>query len=107
MTAWFEPETASALSFLWLLALLGGMGGLAHQGRYKTLITAVHTSAFVLGLVVLALAGLARFLLQPNHVVLPLLVVGAALALACGSTLPVMRRAYRDAENRRIAARDL
>lgn len=108
MSAWFDPEIARWFSLLSLLAIpLSALGPLAHQGKYKTLVSAVHAGAVALGLVVLAVAGLALSLEQPGYIVVPLFVVGAAVTIACGATFPVMRRAYRDAENRRIAARNL
>ena len=107
MNAWFAPETARWFSFLSLLALLALVAPLAQQGKYKTLVTAVHAGAIALGLVFLAVTAVALFLQQPGYVVRPLLIVGVVVTVVFGATFPVMRRGYRDAEDRKIVARNL
>ena len=107
MNAWLAPEIARWFSFLSLLSILAVLAPVAQQGKYKTLVTAVYAAAVAVGLGFLAVTGVALFTQQPGYVVFPLLLVGVVVSIVFGATFPVMRRAYRDAEDRKIAARNL
>ena len=107
MNAWFDPEVARWFSFLSLLSLLAVTAPLADRGLYKTLVVGAHAAAVVLGLVILGLAVIAVLSQQPAHVVRPLFIAGIVLTLVFAATFPVTLRAYREAEHRRITAKDL
>jgi hypothetical protein len=107
MNAWFEPEVAPWLSFLSLLSLLAVLSAPAEAGKYKTAVIGTLMGAVGLGVALLVVAGLARLSEQPWYVVFPFLVTGAALTVACLGGLRDARRAYAQAEERKIAARNL
>lgn len=107
MNAWFEPQVAPWLSFLSLLSLLAVLSASAEVGKYRTAVIGTLLGAVVLGVVFLVVAGVAQLSEQPWYVVLPFLLTGVALTAACLGGLPGVRRAYRRAEERKIAARNL
>ena len=107
MNAWFSPEIAPWFSFLSLFALLATVAPLAQKGKYKTLVTGVYGSAIALGLAFLIVTGLALSSAQPLYVFGPFLLTGTLLTVVFVATFPGMRRAYRDAENRKIIATNM
>jgi len=107
MTAWFEPDAARWFAFFSLVSLLALTAPLAERGRYKAWVVGADATAIVLGLVLLGLAGIAALGQQPGYVIRPLLISGLVLTVVCAAVVPVLLRAYRDADHRRIAAKDL
>jgi ABC-type uncharacterized transport system permease subunit len=65
------------------------------------------TGALGIGVVFLALTGIAALGRQPWYVVFPLLIFGGVMTAVFASTLPATLRAYREAERRKMAAKDL
>ena len=107
MNAWFQPDAAHWLSFLSFFALLSLLTPLAQRGLYKTWVISADAGAILLGLCFLGAAGVATRADQPQYVTRPFLITGITLTIVCGAVLPVILRAYRDAERRRMAALDL
>jgi len=102
--AWFGPEIPRWLAFLSLLSLLSIP---AEQGRFRSAVTAVWIAVIACAGVLLAGAAAAFFLEQPSHVVRTLTILGAVFGVSFGSTLPALRRSYREAEMRKIVAADI
>jgi arginine exporter protein ArgO len=107
MNAWIEPNIAPWFSFLSLLSLLSLLAPLAQRGVHKTFVIGVYAAAVALGLICLGLTGVAVLSEQPPYVVLPLFVVGFILTVVFAATFPMTVHAYRDAEHRKIAAKDM
>ncbi len=102
--AWFGSEIPRWLAFLSMLSLLSIP---AEQGRFKTVITILWIAMMALAGVLLAGAAAAAVLEQPPHVTRTLAVVGSVLAVSFGITFPALRRSYREAELRKMAAADI
>ena len=102
--AWFGPEIPRWLALLSLLSLLSIP---AEQGRFRSAITTLWIAVIAVAGVFLAGAAVALFLEQPSHVVRTLTIFGAVLGVSFGSTLPAVRRGYREAELRKMVAADL
>lgn len=107
MTAWFPPDVAVWFSFLSLLSLLATLGPFAERGQRRRLVIGAFASALGLGVVFLALTGIAALTEQPWYVIMPFLICGIVLTVVFTSTFPATLRAYREAERRKMAARDL
>jgi hypothetical protein len=104
---WFSAEFAENL--VWL-SFLSGMSLLAVfplKGRHRRAITTIWTTMIILGGLCLSGFFLASALGQPSHVLVPLLVLGVCLAGSFALTYRAMREGYREAELRKIVARDL
>ena len=102
--AWFGSEIPRWLAFLSMLSLLSIP---AEQGRFKTAITTLWIAMIALAGVLLTGAAAAVLLEQPPHVTRTLAIVGGVLAVSFGITFPALRRSYRDAELRKMAAADI
>jgi len=107
MNAWFGPDVASWFSFFSLLALAAALEPLAQRGKYRALVMGTFGGGFALGLVFLAVGGVALLLDQPWYVPFPFLVTGVAATSAFAGGLHGARRAYQAAEERRILAKDI
>ena len=89
------------------IGLLGALVGvLVSRNRGRRFVLPAMTVATVLGGVLVAGSIAALAAGQPPGVVLLLLVPGAVLAAAFGASLPRVRRAYAEAELRRMRAMD-
>jgi hypothetical protein len=102
--AWFGPDVPPSLAFLAFLSFLFIP---ASQGRFKSLLTTLWMVAIACAAVLLAGAAVAYFVEQPSHVSKALFILGSVLAVAFGSTLPSLRRAYQKAELRKMTAADI
>jgi phosphatidylserine synthase len=100
---WFSG-VPPALAFLALLAILAWP---AEQGRFKTAITTIWIVALIAAGALLVSAVVALAVRQPFYVVRSLTLLGLVFGVAFGATLPALRRAYREAELRKIVAADL
>lgn len=104
---WFSAGAAGWFSATGLLGLTALAAPFIIKGRYKATITWLWSAIIVIGLA-LTLAGFVAWRQhQPVHVTLPLLVTGAAIATAYAFSLIFVLRTYRQAEQRRVAAREL
>ncbi len=113
-TPWFEPSSAGLLG-----ALIGGVGGsaagilgalagaLAPRGTGRRWILGAWMSFVAAGVVLLAVGLIAVLAGQPFWIAYPFLISGGVLGGVMGALLPGVRRRYREAEERRIAAEAL
>ncbi len=105
--AWFSPEAAVWFAGAGVLCLTALAAPVIARGSRKRLIIGIWAGAIALGVVLLA-AGVAGGMSgQPQHVVLPLLVTGLVMAAGYGISILFVLRAYRMAESRKVAAREL
>jgi CHASE2 domain-containing sensor protein len=107
MNAWFSPEAAQWFSLLAVLSLLAAMGRWVQRGRHETLVIRSFVAAMCLGIVLLAAAVAAFLLDQPSHVLRTLFVTGIVVTVVFAAVLGVVKKGYRDFEQRKIAARDM
>jgi hypothetical protein len=108
---WFDAN-----SYAWipgtLLGVMGGLWGslvgvLAPRGKAKGLVLGSLGLMLVCGAVLLVLGLTALLSGQPYGVWYGLLLAGVIGLVVLGSLTPVALSAYRQAENRKIQARDL
>ena len=107
--AWVPDRAVGVIGALLGTAtgLLGGLiGVLVSRNRGRRLVLPAMTAATVGGVALVVGAVIAVGAGQPANVVLLLLVPGAVLATAFGVALPAVRRAYAQAELRRMRAMD-
>jgi hypothetical protein len=89
------------------IGLLGALVGvLVSRNRGRRFVLPAMSAATVLGIALIVASLVAIPAGQPPGVVFLLLVPGAILAAAFGASLPRVRRAYADAELRRMRALD-
>ncbi|MEZ5979232.1 MAG: hypothetical protein R3F34_13545 [Planctomycetota bacterium] len=86
----------------------GGIGGpLAARGRARGFVTGFFKLGVALGVLLLVGGIVALALGQPFHVWFWLAQPGLVLTFVMGALLPVVNRAYRQHEERRLAAEEL
>ena len=107
MNAWFSPDASMWFAYLSMFSLLATTAPLAQRGVYKTAVIGAHAASLAVGVVLLALGGIAMLAQQPGHVIFPLLFTGVVVTAVVAFATPVTLRAYRDAEARKIVAKDL
>lgn len=107
MDPWFSPDAGRWFALLSLLSLLAGCAPLIIQGRAKALVLGAFLGALGLGIALLLAAGLALLSAQPGHVSGTLGLSGIVLTIVFASLLPVVAKGYREAEQRRMLARDM
>jgi hypothetical protein len=107
MNAWFGPDVSVWFSYLSMLSLLAITAPLAERGVHKAAVVSAHVATLGIGVLLLALGSIALLAQQPRYVIFPLLLTGVVVAGVVGSVLPTTLRAYRDAETRKIVAKDL
>ncbi|MBP2157472.1 MULTISPECIES: hypothetical protein [Asticcacaulis] len=107
MEAWFPPDGAYYFASASLLCLTALAAPTIAKGRRRTLIVGIWGAVIALGLGLLGLGGLALIGHQPGYVVTPLLATGLVMSVGYGVSLLFVLRAYRMAERRRVAAREL
>ena len=91
-----------------LLGLLGAAAGtLAPQGKGRSWILGSMTAAVGLGVVQLAAGIVALATGQPYGIWYPLLLTGVIFTVVVGALLPVVRRRYDEAEQRRMQAESI
>ena len=78
------------------------VGALAPKGKARRPMIVVHVVLLSVGVVALILGVIALASGQPRHVWYPLLLVGGILSLVLGFLLPVVRRRYEEAKQRRV-----
>lgn len=107
---WFDP-----IRWAWLpgtlLGVIGGMWGalagtLAPQGKARSLVLGVGALLWVISMVLLAAGLTALFTGQPYGVWYGLGLAGLIGTIVLGPLLPVARKRYREAEERRMQAED-
>ena len=94
------------------LGILGGLFGAitgicTPRGKCKGLVYGL--SALMIGAGIIALiSGVAALLMrQPYAVYYPLILIGVICTAVIGGLMPVIRRRYREADNRRLEAEEL
>lgn len=112
---WFDPVTFGA----WFGAIVGGGGGalcgiwgalcgiLSPRGKGRKVILGGMFMFVIIGLI---LSGVGLFALlsgQPYGIWYPILMAGLMFAIIPGVLIPVIRKNYQEAENRRIAAESI
>jgi hypothetical protein len=107
MNAWFGPDVGTWFSYLSMLSLLAITAPLAQRGVHKSAVVGAHAATLGIGVLLLALGSIAMLAQQPGHVIFPPLFTGIVVTAVVGSVLPMTLRAYRDAEARKIVAKDL
>jgi hypothetical protein len=109
-TPWFDPMWAFLPGTL--LGVMGGVlgtlaGMLAPQGKAKGLVLGLFWLTFAASAVLLV-AGIAAVMTgQPYGVWYGLTLAGGVGVCVVGGLLPLVHRRYREAETRRMEARDL
>jgi len=89
-------------------AIGGGVGGpLAGRGQAKTFVLGMFWSGTAVGVALVLATVVAALLGQPFHVWQWMLICGVVLASVNAVVLPQLHRAYRVAEERRLAAEEL
>ncbi|MFN0133522.1 MAG: hypothetical protein ACKVW3_13470 [Phycisphaerales bacterium] len=115
MTEWFTFQEANMFGAL-AGSIFGGVGGggmgvligiCAPRGKFKRLVLGLQVGWLICGVVCLAAGIYAAIEGQPSHVIRPFVLVGAIMAGVMGGLLPVTLRAYRQAEQRRLAVEEL
>jgi hypothetical protein len=111
MTPWWTERTAALIGAIGggglgtLAGLFGSaVGMLVPRGKGKTVVLTIHTLLLVVGVISLVAGIAAVSMRQPYHVYFPLLLIGVILTIVLGGLLPVVRRGYRIAEQRRMDA---
>ena len=107
MNAWFGPDVSMWFTYLSMFSLLATTAPLAQRGVHKTAVVGAHVGIIGVGVLLLALGTIAALAQQPGHVLFPLLFSGIVITAVVASVMPVTLRAYRDAEARKIIAKDL
>ncbi len=115
MVEWFTVQQAGIVGGVAGAAFgtLGGgvmgplIGVCAPRGKYRGPILAVMTGFIVLGFASLAVALVAWIQEQPGHVIFPFLLLGALMVSIMGILLPVVKRVYQQAEQRKLQAEEL
>jgi hypothetical protein len=108
---WFDPNRY-AWVFGTALGIVGGVlgslaGSLAPRGKAKPLIMGLFVACIVACGLMLAAGVLAYLDGQPYGVWYGLGLPGVLGLLILGGLMPVVQRRYREAEQRRLSARDL
>ncbi len=106
---WFtEQQSAWVGATAGVLAGLAGaaIGILAGRRRSRRLVERTLQVGLAVGVVCLAVGGVAALASQPRHVWYPLLLIGVILTFVDGLLLPAMRRSQAAAELHRIKAMD-
>jgi hypothetical protein len=111
MTEWWTGPQAGLIGggLIGILgAVIGSVGGiLGPRGKGKSLVFSLYAIGLTAGVAML-IAGIAALALhQPYHVYFPLLQLGLIATCVLAFTLPVMRKTYRAAEQRRFEAEQL
>lgn len=108
---WFDPNTWAWLpgtSFGCAAGLWGGAAGLlAPQGKQRTLILGMAVALVFAAIAFLVAGTVALATGQPYGIWYGLLLPGAIGAFILPFNLPVVWNRYKEAETRRIRARDL
>ena len=104
---WFSPEAATWFASAGFLCLTALAAPVIAKGRHKRVVIGTWSALIALG-VLLLIAGVAAGPSgQPVHVVLPLAATGLVMAAGYGLSILFVLRAYRMAEHRKVAAREL
>jgi MFS family permease len=114
MTPWWTDQTAGWIGAIAGTAngLLGGLigtlaGVFAPRGKLRRLVLALVLFCLIAGVASLSAGLFALAVHQPYAVWYPLILIGAMDTLLFGVVTPVIRRAYRQAEARRLDAEEL
>jgi CHASE2 domain-containing sensor protein len=104
---WFSPEDAIWFASAGVLSLTALAAPVIARGRHKRLIVGTWGVTIVAGMLLLVAGVIAVLEGQPGHVVVPLMATGVIMAVGYGISLLFVLRAYRIAEHRKVAAREL
>lgn len=107
MDSWFSEQFSHGFGWLALLSFLGFLGPYAQRGKHRRWVMGVWLVVLAFGCVCLVGAVAAAFVGQPAYVVRPLGVSGVVITVIFAGFYRTLRRAYRDAELRRMTARDI
>lgn len=107
---WFDLGTANLIGAILgsSIGILGGAWGamagvFARQGKHRQLILSFAVGLVVVGIASLGVALAALFMRQPITVYWPFLLVGLVLTVSILPNYFVAKKAYRNAELRKIA----
>ena len=104
---WFSPEVVRGFSLFSLLSLFALLQPVVEQGRLRSIVMGIWTAVIAFaGLLVLA-AIVGMFAGQPSYVVKGLALTGLLVGSLFAAILPLVRRAYDEAEVRKTIAADL
>lgn len=111
VTPWFDQQTGTYIGAFGGAGagVLGGLVGMAGgllvpHGKGRGFVLGTMATCAILG-AISVLTGLVGLILgQPYHVYYPLLLLGGVLGGVMGGLLPVVRRRYMEAEQRRLDA---
>ncbi|MHC4824257.1 MAG: hypothetical protein ACYTEP_09590 [Planctomycetota bacterium] len=113
-TPWFSTETSAMVGGFGgaAVGILGGCVGaaagvLAPKGKGRGFVLGTMTSCAALGVLVLIAGIYALIVGQPYGVWYPLVLLGALLTGVIGGLIPMVRKRYAEAEQRRLDADDL
>ncbi len=109
---WVDPIRFGALYGGIGGGLIGGLGGtlgalagtLAPKGKGRNFILGAFTLMVIVGVGHLVVGLYALFMGQPYGIWYPLVLIGGILTIVIGSLRPVVRRAYEQAEARKMEA---
>lgn len=104
---WFSPAAATWFASAGILCLTALAAPVIAKGRHKKLVVGTWSAAIALGALLLAAGVVAALSGQPQHVTLPLLATGLVMGGGYGISILYVLRAYRMAESRKVAAREL
>lgn len=110
-TPWFDARSSAMFGGIGGAAagVLGGVVGaaggiLAPKGKGRGFVLGSMMVGAIFGVLALLTGIVALVLGQPYHVWYPLFLLGAVLGGVMGGLIPVVRRRYREAEQRRLDA---
>lgn len=104
---WFPAGDAVWFAAVGALGLTALAAPVILKGWHRATITGLWSTIIALGGIMFAAGLVAWQSGQPIHVTLPLLVTGGAVAIAYAISLVFVLRIYRQAEQRKVAAREL
>lgn len=107
--AWWSERTAGLVGGIGgaFIGTLGGLiGWLSSRGRARAFVLGAMRAAVVIGVALLAVAGVAILSSQPYTVVYPIAMAGVILAVVFGGVLPGVQRSYAARELQRMRALD-
>ena len=107
MDSWFSQEFSRAFAWLALLSVFALLGPYSLRGRRRRLVMTIWLALLGFGIVCLCAAIVAWRVGQPDYVIRPLAVSGVVITVIFSALYGTLRRAYQEAELRRIVARDL
>ena len=104
---WFSAEAARYFSGAAVLTLAALAVPFIIRGQYRRTVLTIWGLIIAVGLALSAAGVIALLSRQPFHVTAPLLITGLVMAASFSFSLVFIRRIYRQAEKRKVAAQEL